>query len=172
MSILERENAIIDRLKERIPGVAVEALPDIPAERELDRVKEYRLMHPVAALLVVYRGSEFAPSESTDIIVQDERVYFDVIVVAKNLHGHGGAYTWLDAARIALTGFRIPGCDKMYPVDSGFVDEKKGTWFYGLTFAFTTPAIEMDEDEQLPLLKRITTIDNFGDTQEVPDDEV
>jgi hypothetical protein len=33
-----------------------------------------------------------------------------------------------------------------------------------MTFAMTTPAIEIDEDEQLPLLKKITTVDDYGTT--------
>jgi hypothetical protein len=168
MTVLDREDAIIGRLRERITDMAVETFGDVPASRESDRLKQYRLVNPVGALLVVYRGSEFGEPESTDCIVQEERVFFDVIVVAKDLRGHRGIYSRIDAVRTALTGYRVPDCGRMYPVDIAFVHEAGKTWFYAVTFAFGAIAMETAEDEQAPLLKRVTTVDNHGTTTEVP----
>lgn len=172
MTLRDQEQAIMTRLRDRIPGAIVDGVADVPAGHVLDRVKEYRLAGAKPALLVIYRGSEFSPPSAPDVIVQTETVFWDVIVAAKHLTTHRGTYAWIDAVKAALTGFAIPGCTKMYPVETGFIDEKDKTWFWGITFAASLPAIEIADDEDLPLLTRITTVDNYGDIQEVPDDTV
>ena len=156
------ERAIIDRLKSRLPDVLVEPFPDNPAE--------YRLTHPKGAVLVSFSGSTFSAPDATDVIVQDRKMEFDVTVATKNLRAQGahqGAYVLLEATRIALTGYKIPGYTRIYPKRDGFIAEAGGTWQYGVRFALTAPAIEMEEDEQLVLLTKITAVDDYGGV-EVP----
>lgn len=157
MNIEDIEQGIIGRLKDKITGVAIEGFPERPSE--------YNLLHAKGALLVRYAGSSFSEPRATDIIYQHRRVEFEVTVVMRHLRSHEGAYAYLDAVRIALTGYRpYPNCEKMYPVKEEFIGEDAGIWQYAITFAMTMPAIEVDEDEQLPLLKKITAIDDYGET--------
>lgn len=157
--IEEIENSIIDRLKAKIQGLLVEAFPEKPSE--------YKLLHPKGALLVSFSGSVFSDPQPTDVIVQDRKMEFDVTIATRDLRGHKGAYTFLEAARIALTGYQIAGCSKIYPRREGFISEANKTWQYGIRFALTMPAIEMDEDEQLVLLTKIAAVDDYGGV-EVP----
>lgn len=157
MTIADIEQAIIERLKAKTQGLLIEGFPEKPSE--------YKLMHSKGALLVSYAGSQFSETKSTDIIYQERRVEFDITVAMKHLRNHEGAYAYLDAVRIALTGYRIAGCSKMYPTKEGFLSIENGIWQYSITFAMTMPAIEIDEDEQLPLLKKITTVDDYGETE-------
>lgn len=154
MTIAEIEQAIIERLKAKVQGVLVEGFPEKPYE--------FNLLHSKGALLVRYVGSRFSEPEATDLIVQTRRIEFEVVVVMRHLRTHEGAYSYLDAVRIALTGYKIPGCSKMYPVREEFISEEAGIWQYAITFAMTAPAFEIDEAEQPVLLRKITTIDGYG----------
>lgn len=168
MTILEQEAAIIERLRQKIPNVAVEGFADISHERQLDRIRDHIATRSMATFLVVYRGSEFAKPEPTDIVVQDETAMFDVLVVGKNLRKHGAMYDWLNAIRLALIGYRMPGCTRVYAVEAGLVQEEDGTWYYRIMFALHQPVVELDDEEAQVLLKRITTTDNLGETTETP----
>ena len=159
MTIAGIEQAIITRLRAKIQGLLIEGFPEKPSE--------YKLMHPKGALLVSYAGSTFSEPKSTDIVYQERKVEFDITIAMRHLRKPEGAYSHLDAVRIALTGHRIAGCSKMYPTKEGFLSEDNGVWQYVMTFAMTMPAIEIDEAEQLPLLKKIRTVDGYG-TTEVP----
>lgn len=154
MTIANIETAIIERLKSKISDVLVEGFPEKPSE--------YKLLHPKGALLVSYAGSTFSEPEAVDIVLQTRKIEFDITVVMRHLRTHEGAYAYLDAVRTVLTGYRIPGCSKMYPTREQFISEENGIWQYAITFTLTVPAIEIEEDEQLPLLKKITTIDDYG----------
>ncbi len=157
MTIADIEQAIIDRLKAKITGLAIEGFPE--------KQSEYKLMHPKGALLVSYAGSTFSEPKPTDIVFQERKVEFDITVAMRHLRDHEGAYAHLDAVRITLTGYRIAGCSKMHPTKEEFLNEDAGIWQYRMTFAMTMPAIEIDEDEQLPLLTKITTVDDYGETE-------
>jgi hypothetical protein len=157
MTIADIENAIITRLRSRITGLQIEGFPEKPSE--------YKLLHPKGALLVSYAGSTFSEPKPTDIVFQERKVEFDITVAMRHLRSHEGAYAYLDAVRIALTGYRIAGCSKMYPTKEEFLSEDSGVWQYAMTFAMTMPSIEIDEDEQLPLLIKITTVDDYGITE-------
>ena len=51
MNVLPVLDAVLTRLREKLPQLQVEYFPEKPAE--------YRLNHPVGALLVSYAGSRF-----------------------------------------------------------------------------------------------------------------
>ena len=157
MTIADMEKTIIERLKDRISGVEVIAFPEKPAE--------YKLLHHKGAILVSYRGSSFSEPRATDVVVQERKVELDIVVVMRHLRSHEGAYAYLDAVRTILTGFRLPGCSKMYPLREEFISEEGGIWQYAITFAFTMPAIELVEEEQVVLLKKITVMDDYGITE-------
>lgn len=153
MTIAEIEDAIIERLKSKITDLEITGFPEKPAE--------YKLMHRKGALLVVFAGATYSEPKSADIIYQERKLEFDINIVMRHLRTHEGAYAYLDVVRVALTGFKISGTGKFYPVREQFLSEEVGIWQYRITFACSMPAVEASEDEQAVLLKRITTIDDY-----------
>lgn len=151
------EKAIVARLSGAITEVKVEAFPDKP--------DGYRMTHPRGVVLVAFGRATYSAPKATDIVVQERRLEWDVTLLFRQLREHSGAYGHLDAARMALTGWRFPGATKMFPVREQFVSQHQGIWTYTLTLAHQVPAIEIDEDELGPLLKQVNTQDDYGETE-------
>jgi len=166
MEITEIESAIIERLKSKITDLLVEGYPDDP--------ESYKLLHPKGALLVRYSNSTYSDPDSMGVVSQDRKMEFEVNVVARNLknrkdkEARAGAYEYLEAVRYALAGFKISGINKMFPTRDGFVKEEGGIWVYAMAFATSTVAVEIEEEELLPLLTRVTFVNDItGDTEVV-----
>ena len=163
------EDAIIDRLKDKTGNkVLVEPYPDNP--------ESYEPTHQVGALLVRYSDGNYSGARTTDVIVQDREMMFEVTLAMWSLRGRqGGIYSYLEAVRQILTGFRPPDTSlKLVPVDEGYVNRSAGLrnksqrlWQYQVTFRTQTVNIEILVDPAEPLLKRITAQDNLGNTTEV-----
>ncbi len=134
LTIAEAQDAILQRLRDRIDGVAVDAYPDRP--------ETYQLKHAAGALLVRYAGSRFTEPEPTDVIVQTQTVMVDVVTVVRNLRDHAGLLDLLHAVRTALTGLRIPGASACWPVKEEFQDYVDGVWQYATTFELGVPHTE------------------------------
>lgn len=131
---LEMIDAIVARLKAKVPALAVEYFPDRPAD--------YRLNHPLGALLVSYPGSRFDETVDTAAVVQPRRIHFSVTVVLRQLNGRGGAIDVLDQARVALVGFRPPDCRKLAAVSETFLGEEAGLWQYALDLSTVSVIVE------------------------------
>ncbi len=129
MKLKDIEQSIIDRLKEQIGGIPVEAFPEKPSE--------YRLRHANGVLLVVYRGSKYSDSQGAGVTVQARQQEWDVVIVSRNLRSHTSAYDLLDQVRAALSGYRPVTAEVMVPVREAFINEVNGIWQYGITFAFS-----------------------------------
>ena len=133
MSLKAHEAAIISRLESQISGTPVESFPENP--------QSYKMNHPVAALLVVYGGSQYNENQGGNVVVQNRRQDWDVVVVSRNLSriasgAHSNAYDLLDAVRTAITGFQIAGFTKFYPRGERFLRESGGIWWYSITFGY------------------------------------
>lgn len=153
LTIANIEKAIIERLKTKIKGLEIIGFPERPAE--------YRLIHPKGAILVSYAGATYSEPQSVNAIVQERKMEFDVTVVMRHLRTHEGAYQYLEDVRRALSGYRISGCSKMYPLRERFLSEENGIWQYNITFAIIVPAVEKSEEEAEIPLRKITTIDDY-----------
>lgn len=154
-SIAVIEEAIVARLTEKT-GLPARSFPDDP--------REFKLAHPRGVCLVHYGGSTFADPLTADVIIQERTISFDVVTVFRGLRGsaaQAGAYAALDLARLALTGFRPPGCGKMRPQKEEFLTEDAGVWQYGLTFVMDAPHVEASGEEVGAPLKHITVVDDF-----------
>lgn len=145
--IKQIENQIIDRLKANIQELHIEGFPEKPAE--------FKLIHPKGAILIHYQGSSYSEPKSLGCVYQQRKLEFSITVVMRNLRTHEGAYDYTDKVREILTGFKPENCEKMYPVKEDFMSEDNGIWQYGINFATTATAIEVDdiESETLPLFK-------------------
>ncbi len=166
MKITDFENKIIQQLQGQITDLLVEGYPDEP--------ETFKLLHPKGALLVRYLGSDFEDPEAGDFISQERKMLFEVNVVARNLRQkydpspRAGAYEYLEAVRNALTGFQPEGQRKLFPLHDSFVKEEEGIWIYALRFVCPTFAVELSEDETLPLASQMTFNDETtGDITEV-----
>ena len=126
MTTEQIEDAIVSRLKSSIPDLEVSPFPERP--------DEYGLIHPVGAVLVQYRGSEYSEPASLGTITQTRTMEFVVLLAVRHLRSHQGAYAYLDSIRGSLTGYVIPPLSKMFAVREAFLAEKGGIWWYAVEF--------------------------------------
>lgn len=102
MNVLPVLDAVLTRLREKLPQLQVEYFPEKPAE--------YRLNHPVGALLVSYAGSRFDKPNDIGAVLQTQTIQLCVTVVFRQLNGKRGAIDVLDAVRRILGGYTPPNC--------------------------------------------------------------
>lgn len=102
------EQTILDRLRERLPGVTVEPV------RELERVPELRQKAP--AVFVIYDGYTVGQSPVPTGQIQQITQEWFVVVAAKSARGNGGVEAARDQAGqmceqvlSALLGFHLGG---------------------------------------------------------------
>ena len=137
-------DAVVERLKVKLPQLAVEYFPDRPAE--------YRLNHPRGALLVSYLGSQVDTTVDVTYIAQPRTVKLSVTVILRQLNGKGGAVDVVDAVRQALVGFRPPDCRKVWAVSEKFLGETAGLWQYAVDLATEAMLVEdADVNTETPL---------------------
>ena len=137
-------DAVVARLKVKLPQLAVEYFPDRPAE--------YRLNHPRGALLVSYLGSLFDTTVDVTYIAQPRTVKLSVTVILRQLNGRGGAVDVVDAVRQALVGFRPPDCRKVWAMSEKFLGETAGLWQYAVDVATEAMLVEdADVNTETPL---------------------
>lgn len=136
-TIMALEQAIVDRLKAHITQVAVESYPDDP--------REYRLRHQRGALLVGYRGADYGGRLDVERVDQERTQSFDIVVLARGLARHGGAYEHLEAARFTLAGYVVPGFDPIVCLRERFLGHTDGVWSFAFTVSARTIATEIDD---------------------------
>ena len=91
MNVLPVIDAVVARLKEKLPTLAVEYFPEKPAE--------YRLNHPKGALLVSYAGSRFDKPNDTSAVIQAQTVQLCVTVVFRQFLLMQSAAPWVATPR-------------------------------------------------------------------------
>lgn len=140
-------DALVARLQEYFgKQLSVELFPESP--------KNYRLNHPVGAVLVAFGSSKFGGSDAVDSVFLERNLVLPLTLVFKQLNGAKGVIGYLDQVRDCLSGWRPPHCDlSMVPVDEVFIGQVNGVWQY--TQRFATRATQI----QSP------TITTFRDTQ-------
>jgi len=141
-------DAVAARLKEQVPGVAVELYPDNPGT--------WRLNHPKAALLVDYRGSKYGAVVDTAVVAQGRDIGLGVTVVARTLHDAYGALELTDRVRVALLGQRWPDCRPARLASERFVSQEAGIWIFELVFEAESLVVQDAQAAAGPLLRRVT----------------
>lgn len=138
-------DALMARLRARLPMYAVEYFPEKP--------KDYRLNHSRGALLVSYIGSRFTAPRDTQFVLQPRQVRLSVTLLLRQLNGRDGAVGVLDDLRLALVGFRLPHCvSGIEAVDERFLGEVGGIWQYALDVSAAAMQVEdLDCVEHPPL---------------------
>ena len=139
MNIETIESQIVEKLQSQLTDFLVEAFPEKP--------QEFVFTHPKGAILVHYQGGSYGTTQTFDVISQQKKMEFALTIVTRNLRIKDTcAYGLLEQIKSILTGFKIDGCSKMYPVKEGFLTENNGIWQYSINFELTVPSIEMEED--------------------------
>ncbi|QXF34749.1 hypothetical protein CE143_17440 [Photorhabdus luminescens] len=148
-------DAIVMRLREKLPGLQVEYFPERPTE--------FRLNHPVGAILISYPGSRFDKPEDVGAVLQTQTVMLNATIVFRQLNGRHGAVATLDDVCRVLGGFQPPNCQrKCWLVRDTFLGEIAGLWQYTLDFA---PESVFIEDCELPNGSPLAQINYEGTEQ-------
>lgn len=141
-TLLELENAIIDRLQELVPDANISELPLDPAEIGV----------PVSGtqIWVTFRQGKFDEPPDEGIsnplkpLSQKRQIFFELIIRNQEPRkkGHQRIYPILDEIRDALTGWmpddihRRKGITRpFYPTAEGFTSMSAGLWVYSQTYA-------------------------------------
>lgn len=106
-------------------------------------VEKYQLNHVKGSLLVVgkgaeYRGENGKPSNIEQNIIQDKDYQFAVVCVIRKLDDGMEPEEYLDFAEQTISGLELEvrrWWRKIYPVESEFLKEENGIWWYMITFA-------------------------------------
>jgi hypothetical protein len=115
----------------------------------------------IGFVLLVYRGTRLSKPLSTDAMVQERTLEFNVVVLARTiswaLRGSQSVYALVDAVENALTGFRPHGCRNAYFTDERFTerDSEGGVWLYELKLEVITMRPKMDENYILGQLQDV-----------------
>lgn len=151
------------------------AINHFPADPE-----QYRLTHPVGEVLVIFGDSHPTPEPMTvDEVMQEDTLEWHIGVLARDLGwAYGGpqsgpspgAYATLEALKLALVGFQLPGFTKMKMVKRGhFVKQHAGVFHYEARYSHRTVVIQTDPDVAYPTANRIRFLEEGGQTtQAVP----
>jgi Gp37 protein len=158
-TIAAAESGLLARLTAKIESYSIESFPDNP--------KGYRLTNQRGAVLIAYRGAVYDDTIDTEAIAQARAMEFDLNVVTKQLRGNDSAYVLIELVRAAISGFKLPGFSPCRLRRERFLARDEGQWIYCLTIGLGTMAIQVDDDELLPLLARITAESDYS-TTEVP----
>lgn len=167
LDIATIESAIAARLRAQLSSVEVVQFPDKPAA--------YRLAHRIGAALVAWRGTTYGELDDTAAIVQTRRLEFEITLMVRDLGWSfgadpsgpsPGAYALLEAIRATLTGFRVPGCRKMYPLREKFLgrDAQGGAWSWSCLYALETMALEASTTDNFPLFIKGNALEEAGQT--------
>lgn len=145
--------AVVARLKQKLTTLQIEYFPEKPAD--------FRLNHPVGAVLVSYPGSRFGKPEDIDAVMQSHTITLNATVVFRQLNGRQGAVAVLDTVRRVLCGYQPPNCRrKIWLVRDVFLGNVGGLWQYALDFATESVLIEDSGLPDGPLLAQVTYEEN------------
>jgi hypothetical protein len=170
LDIATIESAIAAQLRGQVNAIEIAQFPDKPAA--------YRLTHRIGAALVAWRGATYGALIDTAAVVQARRLEFEVTLLVRDLGWsfgadpsgpNPGAYALLEAIRAALTGFRVPGCRKMFPLREQFLgrDPQGGVWTWSAVYALETMALEASTQNNFPIFIKGLALEEGGQTVRV-----
>lgn len=120
--------ALVTEIAAALPELHVESYPDFPGD--------YRLRHPLGAVLVSYLG---APSERPRLLgpSAEQVITFrlGLTLITRALWGEQGAVAYLDRLRAALHGWRPLQCDPLYHVQESLAGKDAELWWHRAEWA-------------------------------------
>lgn len=116
------------QIRAGLPELEVELFPDTPTT--------YRLVHPLAAVLLAYPGSTFGEPRLIGRVEQERTQRLGTTLCLRHLWGEHGAAALLDRLRDSLVGWRPAEAEPVYAVGERLLHQEAGVWWYGADFAF------------------------------------
>lgn len=109
----------------------ITAFPELIVELFPARPEDYRLNHPVGALLLAYPGSTFSEALlRADGVAQERTIGLSVSLVTRHLWGLDGAVALMDRLRAALHGWRPTDCRPIIIIRDRLLSENAGLWWH------------------------------------------
>jgi hypothetical protein len=170
LDIATIESAIAAQLRAQVSAIEIAQFPDKPTA--------YRLTHRIGAALVAWRGTTYGALIDTAAVVQTRRLEFEITLLVRDLGWsfggdpsgtNPGAYALLEAIRAALTGLRVPGCRKIFPLREQFQgrDPQGGVWTWSAIYALETIALEASTQDNFPIFIKGVALEDGGQTVKV-----
>jgi hypothetical protein len=144
------EEVIVERVGGKLPNLQVLPFPDDP--------RNYKMDHPIGAVLVNYHGSHYREPVDTEGLAQPRDAEWDLTIQVRNLRSHQGAYPVLEAIRQALQGWgkRVIGAKFRMGADE-FVDAVHGIWTYRVVVKHELMAVaDPDQEAPVAIVSKIT----------------
>lgn len=126
------------------------------------------------AIGVVYRGSHFEVSDSTDYVVQDELITFEINIMCRTRIGQYGIYQAIEYVRSKLLGFKSPSgyFDRLSLKDNAMLSWEDGIWQWAPIFGASTRITQDEDYDSTPNITTITSNSNLGTSVTVPNDDI
>ncbi|GAA5787300.1 Gp37 family protein [Chitiniphilus shinanonensis] len=122
-----RIEAVLEAVATRLGG----AHGDLAVERYAGKPEQYLLTHAEGALLVMFNGSSYQPSQSASV-AQPRRLKVGVVVVQRTVTGANGALARVDGVLDSLVGHAPAGCGRLMAAGERFLHAADGVWWFGV----------------------------------------
>ena len=108
-----------------------------------DNESEFQKKFSKPAVYVVCTNSDYDSPESTDVIVQNETVNFEILLRDKTRKGPSGIFAIISDIKTRLLGYKFRGFTKIKLIKNGYIDSgTQNDWNYMISLSTTTKAIE------------------------------
>ena len=145
------EDDIVARLTSLLPaGYNVIAMPE--------KENQYNIGKDKVLILIAFADSSFADTTAMDIITQMESVSVMCNIKSSRLRGTFSINEALQLLKVALIGFRPRNLSKLSATKIEFDDRSVADNYFSYNFNLSGKKlnVEVQEEEILPLLKKIT----------------
>ena len=143
---------IVDAFVTRLRGI----LPQLSVEHYAGAPAEYRLEHPQGALLLSYRGSQFAAPRDTAGFGQQRTLQLELTLLLRRANAQLNDMEALDAARRACLGFAAPDCRAAWLSSETFLGFSDGIARYAISLAADTWQVAEAAIGHEPVLTAVT----------------
>ncbi|KMN76150.1 hypothetical protein VK98_22510 [Chromobacterium sp. LK11] len=140
-------DALLARLRSALPSLNVEHCA-APAD--------YRLEHPQGALLLSYRGSQFALPRDVAGVCQLRTLQLELTLLLRRAGAQVNDTEALDAARRACLGFSAPDCRPACLSSETFLGFSDGIARYAISLAAETLQVAEAAPGHEPVLTAVT----------------
>lgn len=130
-------DSVLDKLRaEYSHQLEIDYFPEDP--------QNYRLNHPVGALLLGFSRGQFGSDLSTDAVFVEREITLPLTLVFRQLKGPDGVIHYLDLIRTTLTGYQPPHTDRpLRPVAEQFIGQTQGIWQYAQDWTTRTMQVQV-----------------------------
>jgi len=139
------QTAITEQLNGAFNGTTFSA-QELP-EAEAD----YQRAVPNALAYVLFTGSETIGIASTDPVIQQRRLKFNVECYSKLLYGPAGLFALRQLLESALVGYLPPNCERLYLTKDDLSRGEDLIWLHVYNFECLTMLVQDNYTEPTPV---------------------